>query len=256
MDQLNWNRAFERTPEKFTEGLHTVLEALPEQEERTMKLHKKLRRTIVLAAAAVMVLGGAVFAASEFRYIRSDAFNTYDLKDAAAVEEVIAGETIDGITADAKFLETYSNGFTMTKATVDGVEARSEENPEEIHYQELWLHYCRENASLTVTVEPDMGYTVSDRSMEVPYGDVTLYTLVQDYKCVNEDYEMTPEDRAAETDGTLIFSYDNSLTEPELYQQRYVCWTEDGMHYSIDSMDSLTELDELVQMAQELIDSK
>ena len=61
MDQLNWNRAFERTPEKFTEGLHTVLEALPEQEERTMKLHKKLKRTIVLAAAAVMVIAEIIY---------------------------------------------------------------------------------------------------------------------------------------------------------------------------------------------------
>ena len=252
MDQLNWDRAFEQTPASFTEGLHTVLETLPEQEETTMKLHQKVKRTIAIAAAAVMVLGGAVFAASEFGYTRSDPFSTYDLKDAAAVENVIAGETIDGITADAKFLETYSNGFAMTKAAVEGVE----EYPENVHYQELWLHYCRENASLAVTVEPDMGYTVSDRSVEVPYGDVTLYTLVQDYKCVNEDYEMTPEDRAAETDGTLIFSYDDSLTEPEQYQQRYVSWTEDGMLYSINSMDSLTELDELIQMARELIDSK
>lgn len=257
MKELNWNRAMEQAPEAFETRMRSVLQALPEQEESIMKHTKNVRKIVVLAAAAVMVLGGAVFAANNFGYMKSDPQNTYSLKTPAAVEEVLKNETVEGITSDAKFLDAYSNGFTFAGATVEGEEARRDDDPTVYNYQNVDAWYQRDGATVYVRVSPIIeGLTDGQRGTEATVGDVTVYTLQQDYLVVPEDYVKTDEQKAAEATGELIFSYDSDLTEPEPMQQRYVSWMEDGMRYSISSIDSQASLEELLGMAQELIGSK
>lgn len=254
MKQSNWNRAFEATPENFERRIESVLSALPEQEERTMKNKKMIRKAVLLAAAVVMVLGGSVFADEIMGYMRSDPKNTYTLADVAAVEEALG--TVEGISQDAKFLESYSNGFTFAGAIVDGQEAMDKDDLTVYRYQGIQTTYTRDGARVDVEIMPDMGWEPSEKSVEVACGDVTVYTLVQDYKVVNETYEKTEEDLEAEEAGELLFSYDDSLEEPVLFQHRFVCWRENGMYYCITNIDSQVELEELVEMAQELITSK
>lgn len=256
MKQIHWERALEAPTEQFHDRLLSVLNALPEQEEMTMKHLWNAKRIGALAVAAVLVLSIGVAAANNLGFMRSDWKNSRSLKDAAAVEEVLKDGSVDGITEHAKFLESYSNGFTFVKGNLEGTEARGDNNPTVYHYQSVSSWYERDGATVYVDICPVLpGVNDAFNGTAAEWGDVTLYTLEQDYKIVPEDYEPTSEEKAAEAAGTLVFSWDGSLTQPEMVQQRYVSWMQDGMRYSVNSMDSMTELSELVAMAQELINS-
>ena len=55
--------------------------------------------------------------------------------------------------------------------------------------------------------------------------------------------------------GELVFSYDDSLSAPELVRQGYVSWVQDGMRYSVNHMGGQVALEELTSMAVELVNS-
>lgn len=256
MRQIDWERAMEAPPKHFHERVQTVLYALPEQEEQNMKTFWNLKRVGALALAAVLVLSIGVAAASNFGYIRSDSKNSHTLKTPAAVEEVLEGETVDGLTADAKFLEAYSNGFTFVSASLEGTEARADDDPAVYHYQSVMSQYERDGAVVYVDISPVLpGITDRFEGETVECGDVTLYAAEQNYLVVPPDYEKTPEEEAAEAAGALVFSYDDGLEGPQAVTQRYVSWQQDGMRYSVNGMDSMTELSELTAMARELINA-
>ena len=52
-----------------------------------------------------------------------------------------------------------------------------------------------------------------------------------------------------------MFSYDDSLSAPELVRQGYVSWVQDGMRYSVNHMGGQVALEELTSMAVELVNS-
>lgn len=254
MKHPNWNQAFEKAPESFHTRMVAVLDALPEQEKQSMKPIRTIKRTVLLAAAAALLLCGAVFAGTRVGYIRSDWRNSYTLKDAADVGEAM--KAVEGIAPDARFLEQYSNGFVFSEGTVDGAEARNPDDPTVYRYQSIDAAYERDGETVHVAISPLIsGVTTEQRGEPVSWNGVTLYTLEQDYKVVNQDYVKTDAEQRLEEAGQLIFSYDDSLSEPEQFQQRYVSWIEDQMRYSIYTSDTSSQADipELVQMARELM---
>lgn len=254
MKQIHWERALEAPPERFHERLLSVLNTLPEQEETNMKHLWNLKRVGALAAAAVMVLSIGVAAANNLGFIRSDWRNTSTLDGPEAVAKVLENGEVEGITSDAKFLETYANGFVFAGATLDGAEARADNDPTVYSFQSVNAWYERNGAKVYVDISPVLpGISDQFDGEAVECGDVTLYTMERDYLVVPEDYEKTPEQLDAQAAGTLVFSYDDDLSEPEAFVQRYVSWMQDGMRYSVNAVDSMTELNELVAMAQELI---
>lgn len=256
MKQYDWQRALETPTEHFHEHIQSVLYALPEQEEMTMKNKRSVKRVGLLAAAAVMVLSIGVAAGNMMGYINTDWNGTRDLKDPAAVVEVLENGKLEGISADAKFLEEYSNGFTFAGATLMGTEARGDEDPTVYRYQTVDAWYERDGATVYTEISPVI-QGVSDGLAGTPVacGDVTLYALEQNYKIVNEDYVPTEEEAAAVAAGQLVFSYDDGLSEPELAQQRYVSWIQDGTLYSVNHMGGQVALEELVSMAMELVNA-
>ena len=139
---------------------------------------------------------------------------------------------------------------------MDGAEARNPDDPTVYRYQSIDAVYERDGETVHVTISPLIsGVTTEQRGEPVSWNGVTLYTLEQDYKVVNQDYVKTDAEQRLEEAGQLIFSYDDSLSEPEQFQQRYVSWIEDQMRYSIYTSDTSSQADipELVQMARELM---
>lgn len=256
MKQIHWERALEAPSEQFHDRLLSVLNTLPEQEETTMKHTWKLKRVGALAAAAVLVLSIGVAAANSLGFIRSDGQNSSTLADPAAVVETLESGRVEGITSDAKFLETYSNGFTFASGELAGSVARADDDPAVYNYQSVSCRYERNGAAVDVDISPVLpGISDGFDGEAVSCGDVTLYAQERDYLVVPLDYEPTPEELDAQAAGTLVFSYADGLDAPQTVTQRYVSWIQDGMRYSVNAMDGRTELAELTAMAQELINS-
>ena len=256
MNEINWKQAMEAPTENFHARVLSTLHTLPEQEEVSMKPMRRMKRGIVIAAAAVMVISGGVFAASQAGYIRSDWRSTYSLKDAAAVEQTIAKEKVAGISSDAKFLESFSNGFVFEKGTVDGLKARADGGAEEVNYQSIDVSYTKDGERVYVEISPVVaGITDEFHGVPTALNGETVSVTEQDYKCVNEGYEKTEEERTLEQSGALMFSYDDSLDTPETYRQYCVSWLQDGMRYSVSTLDNQSSLTtpDLLQMAAELM---
>lgn len=256
MKQFDWERALEAPSERFHAHVQSVLSTLPEQEEMTMKHTWKLKRVGLLAAAAVLVLSIGVAAANNLGFIRSDWRETRTLDGPAAVVETLESGRVEGVTADARFLETYSNGFTFASGELAGSVARADEDPTVYNYQSVSCRYERNGAAVDVDISPVLpGISDGFDGEAVSCGDVTVYAQERDYLVVPLDYEPTPEELDAQAAGTLVLSYDDGLDAPQTVVQRCVTWMQDGMRYSVNAMDGRTELAELTAMAQELINS-
>ena len=135
-------------------------------------------------------------------------------------------------------------------------EARADDDPTVYRYQTVDAWYERDGAVVYVDISPLIpGVSDVFAGAPVACGDVTLYALERNYKVVNEDYVPTAEEEDAVAAGELVFSYDDSLSAPELVRQGYVSWVQDGMRYSVNHMGGQVALEELTSMAVELVNS-
>ena len=147
---------------------------------------------------------------------------------------------------------------TFEKGMVDGVEARNDDDPTVYHYQSIYSTYIREDERVHVDISPLVqDVTTNYQGDPVMVNGVTVYTLEQDYKVVKEDYVKTAEEEELEAQGALVFSYDDTLNQPDEFRQRYISWEQDGMRYSISTSTDASQMEiaDLLQMAQELMES-
>ncbi len=70
-------------------------------------------------------------------------------------------------------------------------------------------------------------------------------------KLVPTGYKFTDEDKKAEANGELVFSYGSSKVERKEVQS--VSWTVDDMHYELMQIDGKLSANELKDMAAEVI---
>lgn len=251
MRDFHWDQAMEAPSEAFRTRVRSTLSALPEQEETVMKKWN-LKRTAVLAAAAMAVLAVSAAATGGFGMISTHCNKLTDtLPTIQTVSDTIAD--IESIDDHTDVPEAFSNGFVFDSTIREHNIATEKESPEEIKYDSISITYLRDGAEVTYHLTPDHGWGLTDSGETVTVGDVELYTLVQQYKFVNVGYEKTEAEKAAEAAGELQFSFTNGLEEPLCLEQRYVGWVMNGTEYALFCMDSLTTMDELVEMAEELI---
>ena len=81
--------------------------------------------------------------------------------------------------------------------------------------------------------------------------DVDVYYYSYTTKLVPSDYKITDEDKKAEENGELVFSYGSS--EVEIKEVQSVSWKKDGMYYQLLQIDGNLTADELTEMASEVI---
>ena len=79
--------------------------------------------------------------------------------------------------------------------------------------------------------------------------DIYYYSYTN--KVVPADYELTDEDKKAEENGELVFTYGSS--EVEIKQVRHVSWVKDGILCQLLQIDGKLSSDGLVKMAEEIL---
>ena len=83
---------------------------------------------------------------------------------------------------------------------------------------------------------------------------IDLYYTSSVNKCVPADYKLTEQDKQDKLSGKYIFSYGSDKIE--ISQFKYLDWMQDGIHYSLSSMNSNISKAELVKMAPQVISTK
>ncbi|MDD3251094.1 MAG: signal peptide protein [Lachnospiraceae bacterium] len=251
MDEYNWKHTFPKVPEQFHEKVVSTLENLPEEEENESMRIKKMawKKRLVMVLAATFVLGMTAFAASRAAYTTSVSSSQNEFQTLPTAKEV---KKLIG--ADAKLIDSFSNGYTFAGGNV-GTNSDFDENDKVIgSYKSLYLAYNLGDDNLSMFVAPTHAAQEEVNSVQAAtINDIPVFYSFYDNKVVPGDYVQTEQDKADEASGKYVFSYGSD--DVEIIRVQYLGWDEDGVNYGLLAMNSTATQETLVQMAKEVIES-
>lgn len=257
MNNYDWKNSFPEPPQEFHDRLYKTLDNLSEKEQITMKKFT-LKKSLIIAAAAILVIGTAAVATQGTTRVISGSswsFPTYnEIPTAEKLQKDI------GITP--KIPAELSNGYAFESATKvdnkiedigDGFRAVVvNDNGEEQVFKSLSIRYANGDNNFTLHADPT-GYDIEKESAETDnYNGISIRYSAFTNKFVPADYVQTEQDIKDEDEGKYIFSY--GTDDIEIHEVQGVTWVQDGIKYHINAMDSPLSQEELIDIAKEIID--
>ncbi len=242
----NTSCALDISVEKIKNMVNNRIDSAPT--ERMLKLMKSKKKMALIAVAATLVLGITGFAASGIIsqwFSSSSAIPDYDsLPTAEQVKKDIG--------YDAVLIESFENGYTFDNGNIINNNLTDENNNSIEKFKSVMFRYEKDGDVVNFSqdkYDSDME-TVGDVVATVNGVDIFYPSYTN--KIVPSDYKMTEEDKKAEANGELVFSYGSSKVEIKEVQS--VLWSEGGIQYSLMQIDGKLSADELVEMAKEIIE--
>lgn len=259
MDEMKMEREMQEMLHRCAEGmkapdqLKTRIDFAIKNGETPHKVRRPFaKRLAAVALVAAVAVTGAVAGSGVKGWYSStwvDQNWTDFAQTASYVQEHVPG---------AKYVESFSNGYTFDKGYEDTVDKRDENGNTLGSFTGVLLCYEKAGTELTLEAEPvqedgeytspyDSVRTVGDT--EVHYRTMKDITLPPDHSI-----QPTEEEQAAFARGEINIAYGSSEREEKTFYR--VSWIENGIAYSIYTFDpgDLTE-DDFFQMAQEIIAS-
>lgn len=260
MNNYDWKNSFPEPPQEFHEKLCHTLDKLNEKETSTMKKFT-LKKSLIIAAAAVLVVGTAAVATQgTTRVISGSSWGVPTYKEIPSAEKL--QEDI-GITP--KVPSEFSNGYVFESATKvnNRIEDISDDgkvavvvgdNGEEQRFTSLSIRYKNDDNEFNLSADP-AGYSDETKAEEAEnYNGISIGYNAFTNKFVPGDYVQTEQDIIDEAEGKYVFSY--GTDDIEIHEVQGVTWTQDGIKYNITVMDSPLDREALINMAKEMIDFK
>ncbi|MCB2353843.1 hypothetical protein [Clostridium estertheticum] len=259
MNVYNWNNIFPDMPKSFKSMVNTTLSSLPEKKEndemKNIKPYKRgsMRKKIIIILAATMVIGTTVFAAGKAGKIQS----IYGSSSAIPTYTTIP--TVEQVKNDFKFnpklVDKFDNGYTFADGYTDNKKGIDENGNTVKKTKSLDFTYTKGNDELDLSMENGM---LEEKSNKETVFDtcngIDLYYSSSVYKTVPANYKLTEQDKQDKLSGKYVFSYGSDKIE--ISQFKHLDWMQDGIHYSLSSMNSHISKDELIKMAPQVISTK
>lgn len=218
--------------------------AYTERKSYTMKSKKKIS---LVAIAATLVLGITVFAASGIVSTWfSSSSSTPDYKSLPTAEQV-AGD----IGYEPVLIESFENGYTFKDGSIVKNNLKDENGNSVEKFKSVSFDYEKDGD--TVIFAQDKVKSKIDISGDVVKNVKGTDIYYYDYtnKLVPPNYKLTDDDKKVKENGELIFSYGSSKVEIKEVQS--VTWVKDEMQYQLLQIDGKLTSDELVKMAEEIL---
>jgi len=256
MNAYNWNNIFPDMPKSFKSKVNATLSSLPEKKEndemKNIKLYKRgsLRKKIIVILAATMVIGTTVFAAGKILSIYGSSSTIPTYTTIPTVEQVK-----NDFKFSPKLVDKFDNGYTFADGYAVNNKGVDEKGNSVKKTKSLDFTYTKGNDKLDLSMENGM---FEERSNKETVFDtcngIDLYYSSSVYKIVPANYKLTEQDKKDKLSGKYVFSYGSDKIE--ISQFKYLDWMQDGIHYSLSSMNSHISKDELVKMAPQVICTK
>lgn len=216
-----------------------------DKKERYTKMSKT--KTILIAIAAVMVLGITALAASgDVMY-----WNTSSKQGADYTSLPTAEQCLEDVGFEPCLLEKFENGYTFAEGDIEKNTLKDENKNDVGSFGSIAFQYEKDGDTVIFAQYP----YVFDGEVagEVKYSEdgIDVYYNAFTQKIVPVDYEMTDEDMEAVENSDLVLSY--GADEIVVYEVQGVSWTIDGMQYVLTQLDGALTADDLIEMARELI---
>lgn len=261
MDEMKMERTIRETLKTTAEGLEApdrlktrIDFALRSGEtqapvRRRPKWGKKLAAVCLVAALAVT---GAVAGSGVVGWYSSTMLNqswTDFAETAEYVQEHVPG---------AKYVASFSNGYTFDKGYEDTVDKRDDSGNTLGSFTGIMLTYEKDGADLTFAAEPvqeEGEYTSPYDTVSTVAGTEVHYREMKGIALPGDgSIQPTAEEQAAFERGEINIAYGSSEREENTFYR--VSWIEDGLAYSIYTYNPGTlTADDFFQMAQEVIEA-
>ncbi len=215
-----------------------------EKEKYNMKFKKKLA---VIALAATMILGTAAFASSGI--IASWNGSSSAIPDYRTLPTV--EECIDDVGYAPVLIQSFENGYEYESGSIVKNDLRDESGNSVEKFKSFSFRYKKGGDEVDLSV--DKYSSEMDNSGEViaNINGIDIYYNSYMNKLVPGNYEQTEEDKRAEEAGELVFSY--GMDDISISRVQGLSWSVDDVHYNFTQIDGELSADDLVQMANEII---
>ncbi len=256
MNAYNWNNIFPDIPKSFKSKINATLSSLPEEKEndemKNIKPYKRgsMRKKIIIILAATMVIGTTVFATGKIQSIYGSSSTIPTYTTIPTVEQVK-----NDFKFNPKLVDKFDNGYTFADGYAVNNKGVDEKGNCVKKTKSLDFTYTKGNDKLDLSMENGM---FEERSNKETVFDtcngIDLYYSSSVYKVVPANYKLTEQDKQDKLSGKYVFSYGSDKIEISHF--KYLDWMQDGIHYSLSSMNSHISKDELVKMAPQIICTK
>lgn len=223
------------------------------KEEHKMKRMNMKKVVLGVAAACVMVGTIAIAGSGVVSYMgHSSSVPDYTKFEDMGKAEAEIGYSVGGV-------ESFSNGFGLQGIHIVEDTLKDESGQTLGEKKSLHITYSkgREEVDvyceklLPIEKEDIMELGEYDRTLETD--GVTMGYTSSTYKAVPPDYQPTEEDKKAMESGHLQIGYGSAEIKTSQYSR--VVWVKDGVRYEIMGFDVSLSADEMLRMAQEMVEN-
>lgn len=226
------------------ENIHTQIE------ERRFQMKFNKSKKILIAAAAIMVLGTVtVIGAGKISGYRSGV-NVEEI-DFTNASELSKAEDLMG--AAPKAPQEFKNGIKFKAGYMVDVEVYDEAGITIGTYPQVSIDYSN---LLFLSIEKPLDEEELNHPLikSETYQSVELCGYEDAYLFLPPDVEPGEADLKREAEGRLYISYGSSEEERKTF--RYIQWKEEGLTYLLSTFSEDYSMDELMIMAKEVVDVK
>lgn len=211
---------------------------------------KKSAIRILLIAAMIAMLSITAYAA-DFLHIKTLVSSTG--KRYGSYQEM--GQAIKKAGFQMDVIEKFDSGYTFDKAYVSDVDALDEDGRKVLTYQEIEVDYRNEEGEKLILFaysdQEALPHKEHVLSQAKEISDIMAHYHVDHYKFVPDDYQLTEaEELWRQQPGNFISFGSEEVKESAV---SFLCWTKDGICYSMMDPDATESADTLFTMAEELM---
>lgn len=218
--------------------------ACTERKNVNMKSKKKIS---IIAVAATLALGITVFAASGIVsnwFSSSSSTPEYkSLPTARQVKKDIGYEPV--------LINSFENGYTFKNGSIVNNNLTDDSGKSVEKFKSVSFDYEKDGDTVIFAQDKFTAQTEMSGSIFKTVNGADVYYYAYANKCVPADYKLTNEDKKAEENGELVFSYGSPKVE--IHNIQSATWVKDGMQYQLLQIDGKLTPDELVGMAEEIL---
>lgn len=223
-----------------------IIKKIQRSKERKYMSKKKI---MAIAAAAVVACGAAVYAAS-------NGIITSWYSSSGSAPEFKTLPTEEKCVKDCGFvpilIDEFSNGYSFKAGHIVKNELRDDSDKTAEKFNSFSFTYEKDGEKIYFDQDKYESETATegDVANNVNGTDIYYYSYVN--KFVPADYKLTDEDKKAEANGELVFSYGSDKVE--IVTISSAIWKNDNIHYSLMQMGGDLTKEQLVDMAKEAIE--
>ncbi len=218
--------------------------ACSERKSITMNSKKKIS---LIAIAATLTLGITAFAANG---IVSNWFSS-----SSSVPDYKSLPTVQQVTKDIGYepilIEAFENGYTFKDGSIVNNNLTDEGGKSIEKFKSVSFDYKKDDDTVIFAQDKFDSKTDLEGDIIKTENNTDIYYYSYTNKSVPADYKLTDEDKEAEKNGELIFSYGSPDIKIQKIQS--VTWRKNDMQYQLLQLGGKLSPDELVKMAEEIL---